>query len=455
MQLGRLNSPFVQNLLASIVVGLGPGLYVAVTNLGAGGGPANATQMQNIVNSVLYAIYFVVGFFSGSVVTTVGPKYTLVFGTLGYPIYVGSLWYFSNTGNLWFPIFGGAILGLTAVHLWTAAGFIAFSYATEDKKGTYISMQWGLLSVGSTIASFVAFGINFNAGELECPDSVYIVFIILMALSLPVALFGIISPADVRRADGSPIAHYPHRGVWEELKGQRQIIMDWRMLALLLPMFGSEVAIIAFSSINSLYFNIRTRSLNSVIFVILQAVGAVGTMALLDSRRIGTRRARGLLSIAVMGLFTLGLWIGLCVWLSQHPINLTNPPLWDWTDGPFGGFIVLTLLFGINMVAYQVVVQWIVASLSNDPETLARFAGFAKGCLAGGLCATFGTEAAGLDQIYVVAWTFSLQGVGLLCMVFVTWFCVRPTNYGQEEKVVVPRDVSCDEKGSRSTINQN
>lgn len=75
-------------------------------------------------------------------------------------------------------------------------------------------------------------------------------FIILTALSLPVALFGIISPADVRRADGSPIAHYPHRGVWEEIKGQRQIIMDWRMLVLLLPMFGSEVAIIAFSSIN-------------------------------------------------------------------------------------------------------------------------------------------------------------------------------------------------------------
>ena len=91
-----------------------------------------------------------------------------------------------------------------------------------------------------------------------------------------------------------------------------------------------------------------------MIFVILQAVGAVGTMALLDSRRIGTRRARGLLSIAVMGLFTLGLWIGLCVWLSQHPIDLTNPPLWDWTDGPFGGFIVLTLLFGINMVAVSV-----------------------------------------------------------------------------------------------------
>jgi len=41
------------------------------------------------------------------------------------------------------------MLGITAVHLWTAAGFIAFSYPTEQRKGAYISMQWGLLSVGS------------------------------------------------------------------------------------------------------------------------------------------------------------------------------------------------------------------------------------------------------------------------------------------------------------------
>ncbi|KAE8373487.1 MFS general substrate transporter [Aspergillus bertholletiae] len=428
MQLWRLNSPFAQNFLASIIVGLGPGLYVAVTNLGAGGGPANATKMQNVANLVLYTIYFVAGFSSGSVVTMIGPKYTLAFGTLGYPIYVGSLWYFGHTGNLWFPILGGAILGITAIHLWTAAGFIAFSYATEDKKGTYISMQWCLLSVGSIVASFVAFGINFNAGELACPDSVYIVFIILMALSLPVALFGIISPANVRRVDGSPIAHYAHRGFWEELKEQRRIFMDWRMLVLLIPMFGSEVSIVVFSSINCI--------LNSVIFVILQGFGAIVTMVLLDYRRIGNRRVRGIVSITTMGLLTLGLWIGLALWLSQHPINLTSPPLWDWTDGPFGGFIVLTLLFGINMAAYQIVVQWIVASLSNSPDTLARFAGFAKGCLAGGLCATFGTEAAGLEQISVMAWAFTLQGVGLVCMVAVTWLSVRPTNYGKEDTTV-------------------
>lgn len=88
----------------------------------------------------------------------------MMLGTLGYPVYVGSLWYcesdivqkriqlirlVTNSTHEWFPIAAGAFLGLTANLLWTAAGYIAFSYSTEQKRGSFISMQWALLSVGS------------------------------------------------------------------------------------------------------------------------------------------------------------------------------------------------------------------------------------------------------------------------------------------------------------------
>ncbi|KAF2464146.1 uncharacterized protein BDR25DRAFT_307336 [Lindgomyces ingoldianus] len=442
LKMPRLDSPFVQNFLAAVIVCLTPGIYVALTVLGAGGGPANATQMANITNSVLYAVYFVTGMFSGSVVTAIGPRFTLLFGSIGYPVFAGAMWYFSNTGHIWYPIFAGTLLGITAVHLWTAAGFIAFSYATEQKKGSFISMQWGLLSFGSTIASLMAFGINYNAGAVKCPDSVYIVFIILMCMAFFVAFFGIIDPARVRRDDGTAIAQNPHHSWKAGIKAQARIFLDWRMVVLILPMFGSEIAIIVFSTINSLYFNIRTRSLNSVMFVAMQAVGAIGITPLLDSSKIGSRRARGLISTTSMGVLTIATWIGLLVWLDRNPLDLTAPPLWDWTGGEFAGFLVLTLLLGINMVIYQVVVQWIVAALTNDPETLARYAGFAKGCLAGGLCATFGTEAAGtLTQSQIVAFSFTLQGTGLFCMLWVCWFGVKQTNYGLEDTVIIPREV--------------
>lgn len=85
--------------------------------------------------------------------------------------------------------------------------------------------------------------------------------------------------------------------------------------------------------------------------------------------------------------------------------------------------------------------------MTNEPETLARYAGFAKGCLAGGLCAAFGSEAAGtLTQMDVTAFCFSLQGAGLLCMLVVCWFGVKDTNYGLEEAVIVPVGVEQDLK---------
>ncbi|KAL8704647.1 MAG: hypothetical protein Q9201_002181 [Fulgogasparrea decipioides] len=299
-------------------------------------------------------------------------------------------------------------------------------------------MQWGLLSVFSSLGSIVAFGINFHADKLQVPISVYIVFILLMASAFFVALFTIIAPSEVRRRDGTPLAHYPHDGLWQELKNQRRLLQDWRLLALGVPMLASEVPIIVSSSLNSLYFNIRTRSLNSLMFNVMQIVGAIWIGLMLDSWKIASRRTRGVVTVATVALVVIAGWVGLTVWLYRNPMDLLNPPLFDWTDGPFGGFFVLNLIFGMIMVIYQVTVQWIISTFTNDPEQLARLAGLVKGVLAGGVAAAFGTEAAGLPQLSVIAYNFSVQAIGLVLMAVVAWNCVTATNYDKEERVVPP-----------------
>lgn len=62
------------------------------------------------------------------------------------------------------------------------------------------------------------------------------------------------------------------------------------------------------------------------------------------------------------------------------------------------------------------------------------------GVLAGGVAAAFGTEAAGLTQLHVIAYNFTVQAVGLVFMAAVTWMCVTPTNYRKEENVIPPTD---------------
>ena len=85
--------------------------------------------------------------------------------------------------------------------------------------------------------------------------------------------------------------------------------------------------------------------------------------------------------------------------------------------------------------------QWIISSFTNDPEQLARLAGLVKGVLAGGVAAAFGTEAAGLSQLRVITYNFTVQAVGLVLMAFVTWRCVTETNYRKEENVIPPAEV--------------
>lgn len=191
-----------------------------------------------------------------------------------------------------------------------------------------------------------------------------------MVSALFLALFLIVEPSKVRRRDGTPLAHYPHHGIWQELKNQRRLLQDWRLLVMFIPMIASEVAVIVLSSLNcelftlfqlvdlttpieiriALYFNIRTRSLNSLMFNIFQVIGAVFIAFMLDNSRISSRRARGFISVAVVATISIAGWIGLTVWLYHNPMDLLDPPLFDWTDVPFGGFFVLNLIFGMNMV---------------------------------------------------------------------------------------------------------
>lgn len=86
-------------------------MFSAVTNLGAGGSQDIVTS--NISNSVLYACFAVAGFFAGSVNNIFGPRMTLSVGTMGYALYLGSLWYFQVSGNRVFLIVAGGILGVS------------------------------------------------------------------------------------------------------------------------------------------------------------------------------------------------------------------------------------------------------------------------------------------------------------------------------------------------------
>jgi hypothetical protein len=50
-----------------------------------------------------------------------------------------------------FVISAGAILGICAGLLWTAQGSLMLAYPTEDQKGRFIGIFWGIFNIHSTV----------------------------------------------------------------------------------------------------------------------------------------------------------------------------------------------------------------------------------------------------------------------------------------------------------------
>ena len=67
-----------------------PGIYLALTGLGAGGGRPSSQAVAANVNAILYGIFFLVGWFGGSVMNIVGPNVTMSLSAIGYTIYTGT-----------------------------------------------------------------------------------------------------------------------------------------------------------------------------------------------------------------------------------------------------------------------------------------------------------------------------------------------------------------------------
>jgi len=65
-----------------------PGLFNALNGLGAGGQVDSATSANS--NAALYATFAVSAFFAGSINNKLGSRLTLLLGTSGYALYIGS-----------------------------------------------------------------------------------------------------------------------------------------------------------------------------------------------------------------------------------------------------------------------------------------------------------------------------------------------------------------------------
>lgn len=139
------------------------------------------------------------------------------------------------------------------------------------------------------------------------------------------------------------------------------------------------------------YFNLRTRCLNNFIYQIIQIIIPFALSFILDSKHVRRRRTRGYLGITFIGTITLCTCAGMAAFIEENGIDQRDSKArgYDWTHPGYYKYTVIYFFFAMLYSGLQIVIEWILAALTNDPATLARYSGMFKGTGSLGICVAF------------------------------------------------------------------
>lgn len=101
---------------------------------------------------------------------------------------------------------------------------------------------------------------------------------------------------------------------------------------------------------------------------------------------------------------------------------------------------------------YQIAVQYVITSLTNNPQRLARYAGIFRGVTAFGMMFSFIIDGQGGSYLAQLSFQFSCYGVGIILLYIVAILFTTDSNYFQEDEVIVPAHVELEAKAKGMVV---
>ncbi|KAJ7095079.1 MFS general substrate transporter [Mycena belliarum] len=451
---GFYTHPTTQVAMLGLVCFMCPGLFNALSGIG-GGGQLDVTTAAN-GNVALYSTFTVMAFFAGSINNKLGARLTLQIGSLGYGLYIASFLALNiHPGAKAFVLAAGAILGVCAGLLWTAQGSLMMAYPTEGDKAKYIAIFWAIFNLGGVVGSAVAFGNNFHTSAGSVNNGTYIGFLILTIIGALIPLF-MVDPKHIIRSDGTKLT-VPLNPSWRvEILGLYVALKTDPMIILLFPMFFASNWFYAwqFNDYNGALFNIRTRSLNSMLYWSSQVLGAMMMAFILDKKNV-TRRTRAFIGWGVvlvlvfvvhgwgyayqkylsLRLFTGLLMHGNRTFTRASLAAIAPADRIDIHDKEYVGKVFLYIFFGLLDSAWQTNVYWLMGAMSNDPAKLAYFTGFYKSIQSAGAVGSWRADAVLTPYMNMFASTWGLSVAGLVFALPMIYLRVREHTDMEDETV--------------------
>ena len=92
------------------------------------------------------------------------------------------------------------------------------------------------------------------------------------------------------------------------------------------------------------YFNLRTRSLNNLLFNFIMIPAPLLLAWVMDSPKIKSRKMRGVIGVTAIGTITMASLAGVLGWIIVKGVDRhKTPPGADWTEPNAIGYIFLYL----------------------------------------------------------------------------------------------------------------
>ncbi|ODV97034.1 hypothetical protein PACTADRAFT_39707 [Pachysolen tannophilus NRRL Y-2460] len=450
----RWKSPEVQMMWCSFLVACTAGLYVAINGLRNNGKINSSTYTQNtdISTAIGNAVWVLSSLVAGATLNSLGPRWSMAIGALGYPMYISGFWFYGSVGTegakYWIFLVSGLGAGLLFGFLWAVQNYLVNCYAKENEKGLYVALNWSIIKSGAVVGSLIGLCLSTNAtsNSEAAPWYLYLIFICINV----VAIFGsffLCDPSEVRRSDNSKVAVFKKRTLKEELIVLKNALMERRIQLMILPLFCAEVSLAPCSSANAFIFNVRTKSLNNLCYWIVQIPGAFILHKILDRKGVPrkTRAYWGLLYIYVFITATfLGFYIMYGAWGGEaafsKSLSSDEYPDIDWTEKRYAGPFIWYLCCGVSFGALLNYRLWLIGAMSNDPKVLGTYSGLVPAFQAAGIALAFGIASTTISYTSMFAIWWVLLMVSLPCMFLVIKYYVTDTNYFKEDDVYVPAE---------------
>ena len=211
----------------------------------------------------------------------------------------------------------------------------------------------------------IPLGTNIHRTEAaEVSDGTYIGFIVLMFFGAVLALC-LCNANDVVRPDGTRIVLMKQPSWSSELWGLWETLRFEPFVVLLFPMFfvSNWFYTYQFNAVNAAYHNVRTRSLDSLLYWTAQIVAAGIFGYALDIEKV-RRSTRAKITWCVLFVLTFAIWGGGYAFektYTRETIKAAQDAGWlgqDWSDDGYVGPMFLYIFYGFFDAAWQASVYW-------------------------------------------------------------------------------------------------